>query len=277
MRNSVIFGTLLGDGCLFRDRTSYGLNIGHKVQQLEYLLWKARNIGHTHEPRKRVSGYGTDMRFITHYDKPLLEWVAGICLKDGVKTVSKEWLDQLDDISLAVWYQDDGHWGKDGPRAKNGDRQCRASAFSTEGFDSHSIHMLADWLTGCGYDAKVALSKKKYEIIRLNHSSTIRLWTTVAPYIVLQHKLDVSIKPGIGYCECGAIIEPKMKICHKCVWEKAVFGEKIPFKKSVGGCHRSQLVTRFGTSRIDTLKKMTVVNPVVQKYWIDIDKIGSCL
>lgn len=264
----MIFGTLLGDGCLYVDRKVYAIDICHKVQQLDYLVWKARQIGCKHEPKKRTSGYGTDMRYVRYHNKDLLGWVAGICLNAaGVKTVSAAWLDQLDDVSLAMWYQDDGSWGRDGRRAKNGDRSERYSVFNTCGFDSKSVGLLAEWLVGRGYAAKTDLSKGKYRIIRLNHSATIKLWDAVAPWTVLRHKIDLRPKPGVGTCSCGAVIEPRMRICHKCVLTRAL--------ESGTHKHRAQLITRFGTSQADRLVHMIVDNPVVRTHWVDVCRVGT--
>ena len=269
-REQIILGTLLGDASIYSDRTTYRLDISHGWKQLEYLKWKAKLIGADQSINEYETGFGSIGYRIRYYNKEVLEPIAVMVLRNGIKTINEEWLSKLDDLSLALWYQDDGSWGKDGGRTKTGDRYSRSITFSTEGFDTTSVHLLAEWLVSRGFMAKVRKSKGKYEVISLNHSSTIKFWETIAPYIFIHGKIDTSKRPAIIYCRCGVCIEPKMIICNKCLRDDFF----DPMRKY--HIHRQRLIRRFGTSVVSSIKSMDVENQIVPEYWIDLSRIGYC-
>lgn len=193
LANSVTYGSLLGDASISRDKTTYCLAMRHCVAQLPYLEWKAKAVGLTGSIRPAKSGYGSDVFEFHHYDLGRLEKVYGTCVIDGKKTVTPEWLSMMDEVSLAVWYQDDGSWGRTGNRLKNGERSQLHSSLHTCGFDLDSVSSLRRWLSvRFGIESKFAMRKGKYPTIVIHHTSTIRLWTIVAPYLVIRHKVDVS-------------------------------------------------------------------------------------
>jgi hypothetical protein len=265
MRN-VIFGTLLGDGSLCKDRTTYALNMTHGEAQLNYLKWKMKLIGSNSKINPRISGYGSKIYSSSYYNSSLIKEVAGICLKNGKRTISDRWLNELDELSLAIWYQDDGSWGRVGEKTKNGDRSQRRVTFNTQGFDFSSQEKLVGWLREQGYSAKLCKHKEKYFVIYLNHSSTIRFWKDVSPYILLRYKIDLGMKPGVEKCECGVSIEPKMKICQKCLYSRVLSGQERG---------RGRIFRRFGTSSLQKLKNMAVDNANVPTHWVNVSLVGS--
>jgi hypothetical protein len=274
MRN-LVFGTLLGDGSICRNCSTkdgtiiYSLIIGHNINQLDYLRWKAYQLGLDNSRiHSYISGYGSTMFKFSYFNSSFLREVASICLRNGKRTITDEWLSELDDLSLAVWYQDDGSWGRDSGHTKNGDRYSRSITFSTEGFDEESVVKLKNWLINRGYCAKIRRSKNKYNVIHLNHSSTIKFWNTVAPYIMIKSKLDLNLRSGIRFCECGVAIEERDKICLKCLYSKFKSGFKF---------HRTRLIRRFGTSSFEKLKLKEIINKSVPIYWVDPSIVGSKL
>jgi hypothetical protein len=187
--DSVTYGTLLGDASISKDKTTFCLSINHCAVQLEYLQWKAHILGHTGKIRPHNSGYGAKMFGIHHYDLARLENVYGVCIHFGKKKVTPEWIHKLDVISLAVWYQDDGSWGKAG-NLRRGQRSQRRVTFSVCNFDRDSISLLQEWLLKLGLRSRFVLRKNKYPMIELYHTATIKLWNMVAPYLVLKTKID---------------------------------------------------------------------------------------
>jgi LAGLIDADG DNA endonuclease family len=265
IKEQAILGTLLGDASIYSDRTTYRLDISHGWKQFEYLKWKAKLIGADQSISQYETGYGSVGYRIRYYNKEILEPIASIVLENGVKRINDEWLSRLNILSLALWYQDDGTWGKDGPYTKNKDRGSRCITFSTEGFDTESIHLLAEYLTSRGYAAHIHKSKRKYEVISLNHSATIKFWKDISPYVFIRSKIDTSKRPGISYCKCGICIEPKMGMCTPCL------------QKIAKDQNRQRLIRRFGTSKIDVINSMNVTADLVSEYWIDLSHIGVCV
>ena len=239
--------------------------MSHGEKQKAYLIWKARKIGCGKEPMPYMTGYGSSAFRIRYYNASRLRRIAKDVLQDGVKRVSSAWLDRLDDLALAVWYQDDGSWGRVGNRTKNGDRSQRRITFSTHGFNSNSVHMLADWLTLNGIPAKTAVRKKKYEVIVLNHTSTVLFWNRVAPYIVIQSKLDLLARPGVRWCRCGVPMNHEDGVCLPCLKKEALGGRLSRFR----------LIRRFGTSCLSTIRSMDVEPKPVSTHFVDRSIVGS--
>lgn len=192
--NAVIYGTLLGDASICRDKTTYFLKISHKLSQLSYLEWKAKIIGYNHDFHDYISGYGSKMKSMKFYDRNRLESIYNTCIINGEKQITKEWINNLNIISLAMWYQDDGSWGKCGNKVGD-DRRQRRITFSVCSFNEQSCNLLIKWLADdFGLKARYVIRKKKYPMLELYHTSTIKFWKLIAPYIILKNKLDLSKK-----------------------------------------------------------------------------------
>jgi recombination protein RecA len=106
----IVLGSLMGDGCLSApvngSPDSARLRFGHGAKQKAYLDWKVNafaNISH---------GRSTNAKGAVFADfSPLAELGElrqAVYLGDGKKHLSWDYLKQLDALSLAVWYMDDG-------------------------------------------------------------------------------------------------------------------------------------------------------------------------
>lgn len=263
--DDVIYGTLLGDACLVRDRTTFRLDITHGDAQKEYLLWKASVLGRGGGLISRLSGYGTLGHSVRYYDKSVLQPVSDIVLRSGKKTVTDEWLQKLNDRSLSIWYQDDGTWGKYGTKTINGGRNERCVYFHTSGFDPVSVRKLQGWLCDVGLRTTVRTHKKKYEVLYLCHSSTLKLWERVAPYLFLESKIDFLPRPGLTDCRCGFPIERRDVVCLLCLQADAL----------LGGLSRNRLINRFGTSSLSRIAGMKVSRKPLNRYWFPVESFGT--
>lgn len=271
---NLIYGTLLGDGCISKDRGTPLIAINHCVAQLPYLVWKAKMLS---IPRERIkthtSGYGSEMYGIRYYNAKLLHNVYNVCHSRGDKQVNEEWISKLDELSLAVWYQDDGNWSSCGQK-KDGRYLERYARFSTCAFDRKSHELLVKWLSSFGIKSRIR-TYDNYPYIVLGQSATIRMWDIVAPYIVLQHKIDTDIRPGINWCECSAPMYQSNKECDVCLYDRAMNWTE-PCSRNNPNYFKfaGLLATRFGTASLNKLRQNKPQFTVPNKYWIDISKIG---
>ncbi len=275
--NSVIYGTLLGDAAIIRDKTTYALVVSHGEAQWDYLEWKARTIGHHMRFQNRTSGYGSKMKVMSYYDLHRLEPVYSTCVSDGVKRVSPEWISNLDVLSLAVWYQDDGSWGRVGKK-KNGDRVQRRVSFSVCGFDEQSCLLLIDWLHNAfDLTAKLVVRKGRYRMLDLYHRSAIRLWELIAPYLVIKTKVDTKEKPLGGHwfdtSSVGVLVE---ETASKTKPERIVVLRQNPDSKNFrlityGGVttHLNDWARRTGLKRETIAKRIKRGFPIEQALGLD--------
>jgi len=103
---SVIIGSLLGDGSIQRNHKRWIFSEEHTEKQKEYIVWKSRMIpGSRYTEYERDFGKVCRLRTISdeYYLKLRNEWYP-----NGKKIVPKSILKNLDEIALTVWYLDDG-------------------------------------------------------------------------------------------------------------------------------------------------------------------------
>lgn len=268
---SLIYGMLLGDSSISRDKTTFTLQTSHSESQLPYLKWKAQALGFKGKLIPRISGYGGRIYKMGFYNRDLLAPVYDVCVQEGVKKINEEWLGKLDSLSLAVWFQDDGSWMKSGKRTAL-DRSQRISQFHVQGFDSNSQELLAEWLRSKGYAAVIKPHKKKYRVIQLNHSSTVKLWHEIAPYVVLDYKID-NRRGDVDTCTCGKYKNIHHKECDECIYSLSL--ETIDIPRRQNNNIRDRLRCHFGTSSIKALQKKPIEFSFPKPYRIEPSVIGS--
>lgn len=107
-------GSLLGDASLCRSNSPRGrpgwvLAFAHGLDQKDYLEHKRLVIGGCKiSGRPEGSNLGKQV-FQFHYkNRVALQQVADLCLVDGKKTVTEQWVSKLTDLGVAYWFQDDG-------------------------------------------------------------------------------------------------------------------------------------------------------------------------
>lgn len=113
-QRSVLIGTLLGDGHVdSRPR----LRWAHCLEQVPYLLWKARVFGSLFQkltPREERNTAGSVSYALTSRQHPVFSEFRSLFYLNGKKQVSVKILSEVNDLALAVWWMDDGtvwRWG----------------------------------------------------------------------------------------------------------------------------------------------------------------------
>jgi hypothetical protein len=182
-QKSVIIGTLLGDGYLrtVPGRQNAFLEINHSVSQSKYVLWKYEVLEgiRAGAPKVRKGNGGRHaIRFYTRQSSELTV-LKSLFYKDEVKVIPIDL--QLDSVSLAVWFMDDGS-------------RCRESDvyLNTQQFDTDSQLILIQALKKLGLEA--TLNKDKhYFRIRFLKKSIARLFSLIEQTIIpsMQYKIGL--------------------------------------------------------------------------------------
>lgn len=262
---SLIYGMLLGDSSISlngKSKTPH-LVTQHGWKQLNYLLLKKKMLGHTAGILHRITGYGSHAFRFSYYNSDLLHDVYDTCIENGNKKITQKWLDKLDDISLSIWYQDDGSMHRCGKRTKCGGRSQRISFFHTQGFDLDSNNLLAEWLRSKGYDASVRAHKQKYNVIRLTHSSTMKLWFDIRKYTLLDYKID-NLRGDVDFCSCGKTKLYSQKICNTCAYALVEFNKDVPSRQKRDIIDFAK--KRFKTSSFDKIRTIKITHPDIFRF-----------
>lgn len=140
-QRSLIIGSLLGDGSLYRNGRYPCFRADHGFRQEAYLRWKYRVLENlTTRPPVIVGSYHPKTGKLYqrwHFStttSPSFEWLFHLFYPKGRKVVPKEIAQYMTPDTLAVWYMDDGHKRTD----------CNALRIHTNAYAVHEVHRLQE-------------------------------------------------------------------------------------------------------------------------------------
>ena len=185
LQKSVILGSLLGDGYLrvIPDRKDAFLEINHSIKAKEYVDWKynvLKNICQSPPKERTIDEMRTAYRFFTKQKKELTEFWK-LFYKNGRKVIPAKM--KLDDLSLAVWFMDDGS------KSRKNDVYLNTQQFSILD-QKRLLHSLRE----IGLRARLNKDKKYYRI-RFLKESIFKLNQMIAPHIVYSMRYKLSYDP----------------------------------------------------------------------------------
>ena len=190
---NIILGSLLGDACILKGPTkNYNtalIAFEHSYKQKSLIDWKFSRLSRlaNGEPHIRNNrGYGTkNIRFSTKCHSCFYP-IYDIVIKNGVKTVSQEWLNSINHpISLAVWYMDDGTIDERG-----------SCILCTDGFAKSEVETICDWLQkNWAIDGLPILKNSKYWRIRLSKTGRDVFLNTIEEFV--DDSMDYKLKTPV--------------------------------------------------------------------------------
>lgn len=178
VQKSIVTGKLLGDGTL-RGRANKLLEVNHSHKQKHYVFWLYEMLQeHVSTPPKlRISGTNRfSCRFTTRSLKELNSFFDDFYSEKGYKSIPRNL--QLNGLSLAVWFMDDGS------------RERKSVYFNTQQFDLDDQQFLLYVLEKIGIDGSLNKDKSYYRI-RIFLRSMPKLKELVSPYVIpsMKYKL----------------------------------------------------------------------------------------
>ena len=186
-QEQVILGSLLGDAALChkdtdREKDQYYFEVGHCLKQKDYLVYTAGVLGSnvTSSIQSSEDSFSTGKEYFHtyYYNKYELKKIYAICNRDGIKTVSKEWLNRLDPFGVAIWFMDDGSSYAN----KNGSVEVR---FATNSFGKDEQELLRDKLLSFGIETTLHKTHGGTGLnIAVRQKSVNKFMDLVEPYIV---------------------------------------------------------------------------------------------
>ena len=183
VQKSVVIGCLLGDGYLRRlkGRQNAFLEINHSYKQKDYVDWKYNILKDICKsgPKKREYNNRVAYRFYTKAHLKLTELLKAF-YKDGNKIIPDF---RLDNLTLAVWYMDDGSMVSDSD-----------VYFNTQQFTNKDQIKLLKKLEEIGISTRLN-KDKHYKRIRLLKSSIKVLTELIKPYLIPSMRYKVGYDP----------------------------------------------------------------------------------
>ena len=183
-QKEIVLGTLLGDGYLRptnsgKSNCSYALSLCHGEKQLDYLKWKFNEF-ENFVPKRDFTVYYPQFhgKAPTHsfstISHPFLKEAHDLCYPNGVKAISQEWLDQLSDLSVAVWYMDDGSLNK----------RYHTIVLCTNSFSVDGCNLAIKFFeTRYGITPVLEKRRNGQFVLRINASQSRKFMDIVSPHI----------------------------------------------------------------------------------------------
>ncbi len=162
-RRQILLGSLLGNGYICKGRQSHYFCMRHSVRHLSWLKTKARELQEYECP----SPFYEYKKTVTWRSScnPIFTELREICYKEDEKTVTMDWLDQLRDLAIAVWFGDSG--GMTGRGRKN-------AILRTQSFGPEGNQIIERYFNEVGLPCKLNKNRKS-QILLFTIAATERL------------------------------------------------------------------------------------------------------
>ena len=174
-------GSLLGDASLGRrENDQYDFQVGHCLEQKDYLIYKACVLGtNVSSYIKGDDSYSAGKEFFkTSYgNKYELKKIYELCFCNNIKTVNKEWAKKLDPLAIAIWFMDDG--------SSSFTNKSVMARFSTLSFTKSQLIILQDRLK----DFNIATTLQKHSdgcglVISIRQKSVNQFMDLIKSHII---------------------------------------------------------------------------------------------
>jgi len=190
-QKSFLLGAVLGDAHLCARSSGKTISFVHCQEQKEYLFLKSQ-IFNCSEPYQCVGGYLPEKKLWRCSSKIIddLDEIYTYTYPSGKRGVTIEWLSQIDEIGLAVWYMDNGSL-----TSQNG--KSFTSILHTEAFSKRENEIIRDWLKErWGLNSSV-YKNRDYYLIRLTCESSLNFWEKILPWVIpsMAYKFPEGYKP----------------------------------------------------------------------------------
>lgn len=186
-QKSIVYGTLLGDGYINSDNY---LAITHGEKQLDYINWlgemlKPYVIGIDKRHPSKNSIYSQKPTYtIKTIAHPWIVEIRKLCYPNGKKVISKEWLNKIDELALAVWFMDDGSLNK----------RYGTMVFCTMSFSYDEHLLIQKWFFDkWGIETKIEKRRNNTYVIRINASKAHLLRKIISPHVPSCMKYKVTM------------------------------------------------------------------------------------
>ena len=175
---------VLGDGCIRRkpNEQNYQFIMTHSLKQKEYALWKKTVLEQVGTVKTYIYEYLNtkypQVTISTNTRKYFSKLAEKFYTEDRTKIVTKNILNKITPLGLAIWYMDDGTlcFHKDGSFAN-----CELYTCS---FSKEENELIISWLKRkYNLQATLRLRKDKFYSIAFNKSEAIKFIELVKEYI----------------------------------------------------------------------------------------------
>ena len=178
---------ILGDGCIQKPKAgNCNIKIGHSIKQEEYLLWKKAIIDQVSDTKTRFWYYEKlNACYVETGCRKYFTKLERVFYVDRNKLINSKILNKLTDLSLAIWFLDDGYMSYNKSGSVYGE-------LCVDQFSLEQVQLIQKWFFD-KFDMNVGIrtlrylsGKQKGTIayrIKLNKENCIKLTNIISPYV----------------------------------------------------------------------------------------------
>lgn len=190
LQRKIAIGSILGDGSIKKSNKNGGtyLTIGHGKKQVEYCQWKESLFDNMNTSSCYDDRYGYHFSTPSTFDlSSLRELTYEYENKTKVKRkkITQELVDEIDLMSLAIWYLDDGSFSGSYKKWGNG-----KSVIYCPVYDGEELNMLADKIEELGIPRP---SIKEGKGLRFNSGATNIFHSKISKFV--HPSMDYKLHP----------------------------------------------------------------------------------
>ena len=181
----ILLGSLLGDGCIHKDKLNrYAYREAHSLKQKDYLLWKNKYLNFNFRYIQNFWWINKGNKYFKYY--------YDLFYPNNKKIVTREILNKLGMLGLAIWFLDDGsynYW--------NDNITIQTQSFGLEGNKIIQQYFKEKWDIDCKVqkinlkkdemyinNKRVKHFKKQFYIIIINKENTKKFIKIIKSYIL---------------------------------------------------------------------------------------------
>ena len=263
IQEQVILGGILGDSS-FRHYNnkeySNGIIMRHSLKQKDYVKYKNKLLGELviHYKEYEVqNSYKKEKVEAWTYSNQAISKIYQLCTKDNHKYITKEWLEKLNWLGIAIWYMDDG--------SLNVGTKNPSIYFHTEGYSKEENETIINFFSHIGIKAYLR-RYKTYYFVAISTNDSNKIWENIKTFIPdsMQYKLPLEYQ---GYFENIIDDEELSYELNSCVITK--IEQKCNPVKMNGGCKKFDLQIEDNSNYF--ADGILVHNSLI-KLWHDDDK-----
>jgi hypothetical protein len=184
----IILGSLLGDAGINKDKRyeGYGFADRHSLDQVDYLLWKHKQLPFNFKAYEK-----SNLCTLRKNNKVFKEY-RELFYKDKKKVVTKEILDRLNPLGLAVWYMDDGNYHY----------RSNVVRIYTQSFELEGNQIIKEWFEkklNINIKIKKIYSKKyqkAYFYIEISTSNAKKFINIIKDHIIKSMEYKIGLDEG---------------------------------------------------------------------------------
>ena len=170
-QRQIIAGAILGNGYICSGTKNSYFCMRHSVKHLSWLQTKASELTHYGAATPwYISGTTCTWRSVSH---PVFTELRKFYYPNGKKEISMQWLDQLRDMAIAVWYGDSGTLI--GRKMKN-------ACLRTQSFGLEGNQIIERYFNEVNIPCNINKSRKSYVIV-FTVPGTETLIRMIAPWL----------------------------------------------------------------------------------------------